>query len=532
MEAATPLRQSRITVLANRLIVDGLVVEDPAAIELVRARVEAGEDPARVVGDAIQIGARVLDREQVGANAEFVKTEFERSARALDAEFVERARKVAERLDHKVDEVFGPEHGHVTRALERHFGDESSVAVQNRVKALLAEASVAMREDLRKQFSSDSDSNPLAGFQRASLAVIKQSSDQQVNQLSRMNETIQGLQLEVERLRAEKVRAQDVAAEAERGTAKGRTFEEAVHDALDRIAVAQGDDCDAVGDSKGTTRRTGDIVVALEACRGPARGRLVFEAKTGRLGRKEAIGELDRALYERSADFAVLVVPSEEKVPAKLQTLREYNGDKLVVCFDPQDGSTLALEVAYSLARARVLMARGEAEGIDATAVREAVERATGTLGEVQRVKQQLTGATTSIEKAREIVETMAKQVRAQLAQIEALLDAAEGADENEDPAPRAPGPVVAPAAAAADEGAGGRSRIATDRPVPVSLATEAPSADAPSAPAPAARRSPEPGGTAAPPAMPENLRWRSRASGGGRRGSTAPAELIGARTA
>ena len=57
------------------------------------------------------------------------------------------------------------------RALERHFGDDSSVAVQNRVKAMLAEAAVQIREDLRKQFASaDSDDNPLAIYQRASLA--------------------------------------------------------------------------------------------------------------------------------------------------------------------------------------------------------------------------------------------------------------------------------------------------------------------------------------------------------------------------
>jgi len=446
MEAATPLRQPRITVLANRLIVDGLTVEDLAAVELVRARTEAGEDPARVVADAIEIGARVIDREQTGVNADFVRSEFERSARDLDREFVERARKVADRLDQKVDEVFGPEHGHVTRALERHFGDESSVAVQNRVKALLGEASVAMREDLRKQFSSDSESNPLAGFQRASLAVIKQSSDQQVDRLGKMTETIQALQIEVERLRADKVRTDEVAAEADRGTAKGRTFEAEVAEALDRIAVAQGDDCDAVGDFKEATGKTGDVVVALEACRGPARGRVVFEAKTGRLTRRKALEELDRALEERNADYAVLVVPSEDRVPARLQTLREYNGDKLVVCFDPEDGSSLSLEVAYSLARARVLMARGEGDGVDAAALREAVERATGAMAEVQRVKQQLTGAKTSIDKAAEILQTMAAQVRGQLAQIESLLDVTED-PEDEAPAATAAAAVAPPAA-------------------------------------------------------------------------------------
>jgi hypothetical protein len=74
----------------------------------------------------------VLDREQTVQHTDFVKAEFERQARQLDADFVERARRVAERLDQKVDEAFGPEHGHVTKALARHFGDESSAACSTR----------------------------------------------------------------------------------------------------------------------------------------------------------------------------------------------------------------------------------------------------------------------------------------------------------------------------------------------------------------------------------------------------------------
>jgi hypothetical protein len=206
---------------------------------------------------------------------------------------------------------------------------------------------------------------------------------------------------------------------------------------LDEIAVRQGDDCDAVGDVKGGTGKTGDVVVAIEACNGPARGRIVFEAKASRLSKPKAIEELDRARAERNADFAVLVVPDEERLPAKMHQLREYGGDKLVACFDPADGSTLSLEVAYSLARARVLMARGEAEGVDAAAIREAVEKALGAMGDVLRVKQQLTGAKTSIERGTGILDAMATAVRAQLMQVELLLAAAgeEGPDGPPEPA-------------------------------------------------------------------------------------------------
>ncbi len=442
--AATPLRHPRITVLANRVLVDGLSIDDPTVVELVRARVVAGDDPAVVVADALEIGARVLNREQTGANVEFVKAELEKTAREVQGDFTERTRAFAEVFDRKFDEAFGQETGHVARVLTKHFGDESSVAVQNQLKVALAEAMGVMRDDLRKQFTADSDDNPFAVFQRAWLGAMKQTSDQQHARLREMSERMQGLVVELERARAEKEKAEAVAQEAERGTAKGRSFEEAVFSALDEIAVRQGDDCDAVGDLKGTTGKTGDVVVGIEGCTGPARGRVVFEAKASRLSKPKAIEELDRARAERQADFAVLVVPDEERIPAKMHQLREYGGDKLVVCFDPREGSTLSLEVAYSLARARVLMARGEAEGIDASAIREAIERATGAMGDVLRVKQQLTGAKTSIERGADILDALATAVRAQLQHVELLLAAA---DEDAPEAPAVPQVRAVPAA-------------------------------------------------------------------------------------
>jgi NAD(P)-dependent dehydrogenase (short-subunit alcohol dehydrogenase family) len=126
-----------------------------------------------------------------------------------------------------------------------------------------------------------------------------------------------------------------------------------------------------------------------------------------------------------------------------MHQLREYGGDKLVACFDPEDGSTLSLEVAYALARARVLMARGEAEGVDAAAIRDAIERATGAMADVIRIKQQLTGAKTSIDKGADILDAMATAVRAQLQQVELLLLAA--AEEPVAPAPPRPRAVREP---------------------------------------------------------------------------------------
>jgi hypothetical protein len=422
MEAATQLRPPRVHVLMGRVIVENVVVDDPAAAAFVARRIDAGEDPARVVADAVEVGARVLEREQAAVDAEFVRNELERVSGEVERAFTDKARVVAEFFGTKVDEVFGPEDGHLAKELQRLFGEGSTAAVQHQLRQVMLEQSARMREDLLKQFSSADGSNPLADFKAAHLRVTRDVAARQEAQLEAMREQLVALKLELQGLQAEKRRSEEVAAEHDRSTAKGRPYEEAVAEAVDAIARAQGDDCDAVGDFRGLGGRKGDVVVDIDGCSGAPRGRIVFEAKNSRRSRKEALAELEEALATRAADYGVWVVPSEDKLPARAPALREVGGDKLFVVYDPEEGSRLALEVAYSLARARVLMAKGGVEGLDASALRAEVERAVGAMEDVRRVKLHLTNAASGIEEARRVVEAMAERVRGHLAQIEALL--------------------------------------------------------------------------------------------------------------
>ena len=418
MEAATPLRHPHDKVIGDRLAIDGLVVDDECAVRLVREREQAGEDPVKTVQDAVEIGARVLDREQAAANAEFVKTEFERAAGDLNNQFTDRARQVAEYFNERVENVFGPENGHLQKELEKLFSDGSSASVQNRVRELVQETLARSREDLMKQFSASDGSNPLADFKAGTIRVLKAAEERQHESQQAMLRQMAELEKQLQALRLEKEKLEEVDAEREKGTAKGRSFEERVAEALDALAQAQGDVAEAVGDLRGATGKTGDVVVAIDACNGPARGRVVFEAKDRRLSKPGALAELDKAMADRDADFAVLVVPTDEEVPARLQGLREYNGDKLVVA---HDDSSLALEVGYRLARARVLMKRSDTE-VDAAAVHDLVERALAAMEDVRKVKSQLTGAKTGIDRAYEIVEAMAARVRGHLAQVDLLV--------------------------------------------------------------------------------------------------------------
>jgi hypothetical protein len=200
-----------------------------------------------------------------------------------------------------------------------------------------------------------------------------------------------------------------------------------VFDAVDAIARSRGDDCDAVGDLPGTGGRKGDVLVGIDGCSGPPRARIVFEAKNAYVPKNKAVAELDEAMEQRDAEYGVWVVPADDLLPGHGAQLREVNGNKVFVVFDPEDGSRLALEVAYSLARARTAMAQAGGDGLDAGALRSEVERALAAMDDVRRIKSQLTGATNGIESARRILDEMAERVRSHLEQVDRLVAAGTG---------------------------------------------------------------------------------------------------------
>ncbi len=67
-------------------------------------------------------------------------------------------------------------------------------------------------------------------------------------------------------------------------------------------------------------------------------------------------------------------------------------------------------------------MKRSDADGIDASAVRDTAERALAALTEERRIKNQLTGAKTGIDKAYGMVEEMSARVRGLLGEIDVLV--------------------------------------------------------------------------------------------------------------
>ena len=229
----------------------------------------------------------------------------------------------------------------------------------------MTEPSAQMREDLLKQFSSADAHNPLADFKAGTIAAMQARRRAAGPQPARDERADGGAQGRGRQAPGRAREADEVAAEHARSTAKGRPYEEAVFDARRRDRPRARRRLRRGRRHAGRRRAQGRRARRRRRLRraGRAPGSC-SRPRTPTCRRTRRSRELDEAMAQRDADYAVWVVPVETSCcPAHAPQLREFNGDKLFVVFDPEDGTRLALEVAYALARARMLMAARRRRG-------------------------------------------------------------------------------------------------------------------------------------------------------------------------
>src|SRR5215216_8116296 len=394
-----------VRALDDRLLIERLTVNDERAARVVRERAEAGQAPSGTVADAIEIGARVLDREGAAVEVDYVRAEFERHA----GELRERLTKSLEAGDEQLAE-----------RISSSFDGSRDGSVQKDINELLRRALDEQRVALMRQFSAEDGANPLADFKGAIVRAFRDLGSRQQTGEEALRKRIEALTREIVESRKDE-EADRMVAEAEAvGTRKGLSFEDRVHEAIERIASSRGDCATHTGGEQAEGGgRKGDTLVELEAAEGPSAGRIVFEAKDKRLSKNQAWAELNEGMAARAAGYAVLVVAGEDRLPAGREQLHEYEGNKLVVAVDRDEPGGLALETAYRLAAARVRLARDADLQVDAAAVRGAAAEAISTLRQAQAIRSALTGIKTSSDRARGNLDAMVEAVRGKLERIE-----------------------------------------------------------------------------------------------------------------
>jgi hypothetical protein len=417
--------EGSVRALDDRLVIERLEVADARAARLVRERMASGCSAPETVRKAIEIGSRVLDSEATAANVDYVRRELAEGLGELDT-------KLGETLEESADALADQ----ITVA----FGAERNDSVQAQIKEIVTAEARQHREELLRTLTAEDGSNPLLAIQARLGKAMLEAEERHRAEVERLREShskeARAMQGQVGELRKEIARyleredADERVAEAEaRGTRKGFTFEDRVHEAVAIIAGARGDLATHTGaeQAEGGGKK-GDTLVEIGACDGIARGRIVFEAKDKQLSKQKAWTELNGAMDARAASFAILVVAGEENVPSGREQLTEYEGNKMIVAVDRDEPDGLALGVAYRLAAARVAMSRESDLTVDAAAVRDAAAEAVTALKQAQAIRSTLTGIKTQSDRARQGLDALVDAVETKLLAIDSLVAEADEA--------------------------------------------------------------------------------------------------------
>ena len=376
-----PLRNSvAVRVEPDRIVVDGLVVADPALAAWLGEQSE--DDHEILVERALRIGLTAIQSVGVTINVDAVRNEFERLAETQRA-MTEHA---AEALEQTLRSNFGDVDGRLPRTLEAFLGD------RGKLQATVRELFDPARKDsalgrlgsmLEDYFDGDASrlatlldptrvGSPLNAF-RAEVAA--------------------GFKAIEEKLVAFQASQSARAEERSKSTAKGVDYEDLVEGLLGAIARGGGDLLERTGNEAGSTLKSkkGDFVLTLNP--GLTRGadvRMVVEVKDRSISIPAMRAELRDAKANRDAAVG-LVVFTPAHAPAGIAPF-DVRGDDVWCVLDPEDVEPSMFEAAVRMARyiALASLAARDTE-IDTTTISQALTCIREQLEQIRNLKSQLT---------------------------------------------------------------------------------------------------------------------------------------------
>jgi hypothetical protein len=410
---ADPAPTTRVRVDGDRIVIDRLVVRDPALATFMGDR--AAADRADLAERAIRIGLLALQDAGVTVNVDVVRAEFEKLLR--QAETVND--KAAQALEQTLRTNFADGDGRLPRTLEKFLGDRG--ALRGMVEELFDEtkrdsAIGRIGRMLERYF--DGDASKLA------LLLDPTRLNSPMHQFRQ--EISAGFKVLEERLIAIEAAAAARGAERARSAAKGGDFEDLLEGMLADLARGAGDLLDRTATEAGTLLKSkkGDFVLTVDPRM--ARGsdlRVVVEAKDRPMSMRAIREELREARENRGAAVAVVVF-TPMHAPTGVAPFALV-GDDVYCVIDPEAPEPANLEAAIRLARLLAIASLVEHEvEVDAAAISNALNGIREQLDVVRGLKAQLTSISTATKAVWSGLDQLRSNILARVAEAEAEIRA------------------------------------------------------------------------------------------------------------
>ncbi len=400
----------------DRLCIQSLSVVDADAVAFVERTPEP--DRPRLVADGVRVGLLAMRNVGATVSVDFVEREFEQLLARLNTANEEAG--VA--LEKTLRDNFGDEGGRLPRVLEEFLGDRGKLRLfvaelfdENRRDSAMGR----FRDLLGKYFDGDG----------AILASLLDPTRQGSPLFQFRGEVASGFKALGERLAALEAGATARADERNRGTAKGRDFEDLIEELLGQIARGAGDLLERTSTVDGAILRCkkGDFVLTLDPSRtGATPVRIVVECKNGRVQTRKLADEITEAKDNRQAVVA-LVVFEPEQAPSGIAPVQIVGDDVYCVVGDAED--LAVLELAVRMARLLALLSlRDRSPRLDVALVLPAVQAIRDEVNALGTVKSTLTTMQRSVSDGATSINVQLERTRqrvlALVAQIEEAVSA------------------------------------------------------------------------------------------------------------
>lgn len=399
-----------------------LNISDKKILELLSAY--APNKREEITLKALRIGLIALkDIESVG-NVDYVEKEFQKFKSDLEKEFgllKEGFSKTLQETDDLIKEKlknnFDPETGIMSRVMDRYLGEggtlaelfnvENNTSAVSKIKTILSEYFDEDASTVVRLLDPNNPKSPLSSFKKDIMdrlfAIEKEITAKETTQAA-------------------------TKAEAEKGTQKGLVYQELVFMEIEKIAHVLGDTCLPTDNETGQilNSKLGDIVVVLNSTQtGGATLKVVFEAKDKEMYLSALLDELEEAKKNRGAGAAVGVVSGKNTLKNVGETIgifRDYTNNRSISVLDKEIVDPISLEVAYKLARAKLLLGlkakEMKSESIDVAAINTLIEEIKNNLSEFTTIKGTLTKATGAINNAQTQIDVMKADLISKLADL------------------------------------------------------------------------------------------------------------------
>lgn len=401
----------------TQVIIKHIVIDDREVADYL----SAAEDSEGAIIEAIRLGVRILSIAERSGDVEMVKREFDamisNTTTKVDKVITEAKtgieKRLAEFTSDELQKSLRDHRSELNDELVKLFGPDSANSVQKQIDKMLEAQGTSFVEALTEVLEQTDD--PENAFFKL-RKELEEKADETLQEVKRVRDKL----LEVIG------EAKGAASEREKGTAKGRSYQEYVFEQVEGMARLFGDTAEDVSDELGEKGKSkaGDIVVEINPSdTNNTAVKVVFEAKNRKTSVPAILKELEEAKENRVAEAAVAVFASQDYVPSGLRTWRDYSGHRYICVLHEDELDPFALEFSYRCARVDALHSIELAEPqLDFATIKGALKQMGAKLKDFQQMRTKLTGANTAIDGVKSLIKEHEESMRSDLEEIDRLL--------------------------------------------------------------------------------------------------------------